>query len=119
MATELECKIPITNIGAITQKITELGGQWQSEVVLQDTLYKHREKNALNTYATLRVREYFKDQILLDAEICYKGEINRENTFKCREELETKIEKPSMIIAILEALGYYSSFIYQKQRTTF
>jgi predicted adenylyl cyclase CyaB len=119
MATELESKISITNMAALNQKIIDLGGKWQSETILQDILYKHHEKKTLNTGATLRVRQYIVDQKIIDAEICYKGKIQSENTFKCREELETKIDKPDMIIAILEALGYYNTFTYQKRRTIF
>jgi adenylate cyclase class 2 len=61
----------------------------------------------------LRLRQVGKDAILT-----YKG-VPQAGKHKSREELETHVESVAMAKAIVERLGYETSFVYEKYRTEF
>jgi len=119
MATELECKLPINDLSNLTKKLISLGYVFESKLILQDTLFKHPHHEALPKESTLRIRQIIKDNTLISSELCYKGLRQEDKLFKCRQELETAIDDPKIVQSILNALGYYSTLSYQKQRTTY
>src|SRR5262245_33478114 len=75
-----------------------------------------RDQTLLKSGAALRVR-------VVDGKglVTFKGVVkaNGGSPLKVREELESETSEPLVIIELLERLGYFRSFRYQKYRTVY
>ncbi len=66
----------------------------------------------------LRLRRTFSPHRDMHATVTYKGPAQRE-VYKSREEIEFDVSDPDAFTLVLDRLGYYPGFRYEKYRTKF
>ena len=115
MSIETEIKVHLIDFPAFRRQIDGLHPTPVSE--------RHFEDNYILDYADGRIR---LQQSLLRVRfsrsgsyLTFKGPPRPEGLFKVREELETSVGDPSVVLRILESLGLSTSFRYQKYRQEF
>jgi len=112
---EIEVKIRIYDIGAISEKISNLGTKLEKERYLEEnTLYDFRSKDLEKKQQALRLRTINKKIFLT-----FKGPPQKSRKFKIREEYETEVRNEKQLKKILKSLGLQPVFNYQKYRTVY
>jgi len=118
---EIEIKLPIEDIEESTQKILSLGAQLQEDRHFEENLVFDNESQDLRKQgALLRLRvnrsnvETHPQSILT-----YKGRVDLSSGVRDREEIESQIGEPELLIRIFSNLGYFPIFRYQKYRTVY
>lgn len=112
---EVEVKIRIADIPAISEKISDLGAKMEKERFLEEnTLYDFRSKDLEKKQHALRLRKINK--IIL---LTFKGPPQKSRKFKIREEYETEVRNEKQLRKILKSLGLQPVFNYQKYRTVY
>ena len=94
---EVEIKVPVRNLGAIEEKIREMGASFLREVKEIDTYYNHPCRDFSVTDEAIRIRN--------DGTLTYKGPKVDKMT-KSREEINLKIEDIKEGDKILRVLGF-------------
>jgi adenylate cyclase, class 2 len=106
-------KPPVEDFDSLRQTLTghgarpKTGRHWQ-----HDTLYDAGER-LKQAGCALRLR-----RTPTEARLTYKGPASHKAGVKSRPELETAVEDPSAVAALLEALGFVPVFRYEKRRET-
>ncbi len=110
--TETEIKIPVADLEPLRARLRESGAVELRGLHEEDnTLYDDVSGRLSRSGCALRLRIAGKRGLLT-----FKGEARFEGALKVREELETGIEEPETLRAILTRLGFVPRFRYQKRR---
>jgi adenylate cyclase class 2 len=114
LPTETEIKIRISDLDGLRARIGVLGYSEKVPRTLEsDRLYDRDDQELRRSGRIVRLRTRGTHSTLT-----YKGPAER-GPHKSREELEVDLSDGAMFERILDALGYKSTFRYQKYRTTF
>lgn len=115
MALEIECKLYVTDLEVMRQKLQASGA-----VIEHERTYEH------NLRFLSKHHDFFQEQIVLrlrqdDAvRLTYKSPLaSLQAGAKTRLELETTVGNLQTMRQILEKLGFYPYMIYEKYRTTY
>jgi len=112
MAQEVEIKFRIDDVDALTGKLHACGFQLKTPRTHEmNTLYDLPERPLRRRGDLLRIREYGSEWTLT-----YKSK-GTEGRHKSRREIETRVADGKAMTGIVEALGFTSSFRYEKFRT--
>ena len=111
MAQEIEVKFPLTDRGALTRRLQEIGAHRLYPETFEDNIVLDRRGELRTKGALLRVRKFGKYAIAT-----YKGPMSMEGGIKKREEVQTGVESFELAIELLDALGFKPIFRYQKFR---
>ena len=111
MAQEIEIKFPLTDRGALTRRLQEIGAHRLYPETFEDNIVLDRRGELRTKGALLRVRKFGKYAIAT-----YKGPMSMEGGIKKREEVQTGVESFELAIELLDALGFKPVFRYQKFR---
>ena len=112
---EIEVKFQVGEIGAVAEKLRELG--------FELTVERHSERNYLLDDASrsfqtsgrvLLVRETPANQT-----VTFKGPIQATSKLKRREEIECRVESADTMVRILQQAGLQVRMEYSKYRTVF
>ena len=111
MAIETEKKYHLgpKRVEEITQRLAELGADFQKEVF--EVNYQHRGGEMDERGATLRLRKIGDFTVLT-----YKEKVASENGAKSKIEFETSVSDVDAAEAIIEHLGYRLTAVYEKRR---
>jgi len=111
MAIETEKKYHLSpkRIEEITQRLVELGADFEKEVF--EVNYQHRGGEMDERGATLRLRKIGDFTVLT-----YKERVANENGAKKKIEFETSVSDVDAAEAIIEHLGYKLTAVYEKRR---
>ena len=111
MAQEIEVKFSLTDRGALTRRLQEIGAHRLYPETFEDNIVLDRRGELRTKGALLRVRKFGKYAIAT-----YKGPMSMEGGIKKREEVQTGVESFELAIELLDALGFKPVFRYQKFR---
>jgi adenylate cyclase class 2 len=110
--SEVEIKFRVTDVRRLERSLTDAGFQLKTPPTHEMNSLYDRPGNPLRRQgAILRLRKYGERWRLTHKA---KGKAGRHKT---REEHETAVEKGPELDAILRALGYAPSFVYEKFRS--
>jgi adenylate cyclase class 2 len=110
--SEVEIKFSVTNVRLLERSLTDAGFQLKTPPTHEMNSLYDRPGNPLRRQgAILRLRKYGERWRLTHKA---KGKAGR---YKTREEHETAVENGPELDAILRALGYAPSFVYEKFRS--
>ncbi len=111
MPKEVEIKFRVDNLRGIARKLKASGFRLVTRRTREvNTLYDLPGQVLRNRRELLRLREYGKTWKLTHKS---KSQAGRHSS---RQELETAVSDGKMVDAILRALGYSPSFVYEKLR---
>lgn len=111
-AQEIEIKFCVKDLGALAGELQKAKFRIVTERTHElNTLYDFPDKTLRRRGELLRLRQYGSIWLLTHKS---KG---KSGPHKVRTELETKIADGEKMNAILQALGYAKSFVYEKFRT--
>ncbi len=112
---ETEVKLKVADVQATRRRLRELGFRLSHQRALEDnTLFDTRDRSLRKVRSILRLRHYGPVWL-----VTYKGTPADDSLYKSRLELETAVEKPQVIRAIFEVLGFRPVFRYQKYRSRY
>lgn len=112
---ETEVKIRIDNASALCARLKQLGFRRIHPRALEDNVLFDTPDRALRRARCLvRIREYGSRWT-----VTYKGTPDPDRFFKSRIELESQVDNPEAMRAILFKLGMHPVFRYQKYRAEF
>jgi adenylate cyclase class 2 len=110
---EVEIKFLIVDIDALTSRLQEGGFRQVTPRTHElNTLYDQPGAKLRRRGALLRLRQYGQQWTLT-----YKDRSNSTGRHKSRREIETRLENGEAAGRIIEALGFKSSFSYEKFRS--
>lgn len=110
--TETEIKIPVADLEPLRAKLREAGAVELHALHDEDnTLYDDANGRLSRAGCALRLRIAGSRGVLT-----FKGEARYDGALKVREELETEVDQPEVLRAILVRLGFVPRFRYQKRR---
>lgn len=114
---ESEIKLKCDDVEALVEAHPDLGWTVVSERHFEDNFVFELPESALERRGSilrLRIAEG-------TATLTYKGLVpeSAASDMKVREELETHVDRPEMLVEIFERLGLKRSFRYQKYRTVY
>lgn len=112
--TETEVKFRVADRGAFEARLTALGARSGPREDERNTLFDTPDRALVAKRQVLRIREIDGAGLLT-----FKGKPVFDRGVKSRLELETNVDAPGRLRAILEALGYEAVFRYDKRRTPF
>ena len=118
--TETEIKLQWDGTAAEAQALIETKGYVisQARTLENDQLFDLLSGGLRQSDRILRLRRTFSLERGLRAMVTYKGPAQRE-IYKSREEIEFDVSDPDTFILVLDRLGYYPGFRYEKYRTMF
>ena len=108
---ERELKFPCSDLNELRERLQAAEAERLCSSALEDNLIWDRDGELVESGCLLRLR--FDSH---GARLTYKGPPTYEDGLKIREEIETGVEKPAELQAILENLGYEQIQQYQKYR---
>jgi adenylate cyclase class 2 len=115
MGVETEVKVKLESLEDFIGCVLSHDAARVSERSLEDNiLFDFPDGSLRRARRLLRVRSVAGRGVLT-----YKGEPAKNAIFKSREEIETCVENPEMMIEILEKIGMRQGFRYQKYRQEF
>jgi adenylate cyclase class 2 len=111
---ELEVKYYITDLQALEDRLKELGARLAQAHVFESNLrFDTPEGDLTRNYQVLRLRQD------TEARLTYKGPARTQDGVRVRQEIEFTASDFNAARALLEALGYTVSMMYEKYRTTY
>jgi adenylate cyclase class 2 len=108
---ERELKFPCSDLNELRELLQAAEAERLCTSALEDNLIWDRGGELVKSGRLLRLR--FDSH---GARLTYKGSPSFEDGLKIRQEIETGVEKPAELRAILESLGYEKIQRYQKYR---
>ena len=108
--TEKKYRLNPRRLDEITQRLNELGAQFEKEVF--EVNYQHRGGEMDERDATLRLRKIGDFTVLT-----YKEKVPTANGAKQKIEYETSVADVEAMEKIIEHLGYRLTAVYEKRRT--
>jgi adenylate cyclase class 2 len=107
---EIEVKAPLSDLGKVEKRVTELGGRDFGSSIQMDEYYAHPSRDFAVTDEALRLRT--ENDLTV---ITYKGpKLDKET--KTREEFEVSIANRATMASILDRLGFRSVIKVSKRR---
>ena len=118
--TETEIKLQWEGTAEEAQALIETKGYVLSEprTLENDQLFDLLSGGLRQSDQILRLRRTFSPEDGPRAMVTYKGPAKRE-IYKSREEIEFLVSDPDTFTLVLDRLGYYPGFRYEKYRTKF
>jgi adenylate cyclase, class 2 len=118
--TETEIKLHWDGTAEEAHALIETKGYVISEprTLEDDQLFDLLSGGLRQSDQILRLRRTFSPERGLHAMVTYKGPAKRE-VYKSREEIEFIVSDPDAFTLVLDRLGYYPGFRYEKYRTKF
>ena len=134
---EVEIKLRVKDATALKRRLGELGAVNYGTVFECNTLYDTRpsrfrtagcllrlriERRASKRQTAGKARRSWHNNAVLTYKAPVKvigGNAAKDSRYKIKEELETRIEDPGILEAILKAAGLHPGFRYEKYRTTY
>ena len=111
---ELEVKYYITDLPALEDRLTALGARLAQRRVYESNLrFDTPDGDLTRTYQVLRLRQD------TEARLTYKGPGRIQDGVRVRQEIEFTASDFNAARALMEALGYRVSMMYEKYRTTY
>jgi adenylate cyclase, class 2 len=107
--TEKKYRLGPKRLDEITQRLVELGAEFDKEVF--EVNYQHRGGEMDERGATLRLRKIGDYTVLT-----YKEKVKNENGAKQKIEFETHVSDVDAAENIIERLGYRLTAVYEKRR---
>jgi adenylate cyclase class 2 len=118
MGLELEAKVKVDSHDDIRGTLERLSAERLGGVFEINHILDNAERTLLAENRGLRVRAYSQQgEAVPPATITYKGP-PAESKLKMREELESAIEDPAAMLAILMSLGFKEFVSFEKRRET-
>lgn len=115
MAQETEIKLSVRDVRTARRLLAKAGFHISRRRVFEaNTVFDTPRRALRNARTLLRLRE--AGEIFT---LTYKGPPLENPRHKSREELETEIDDPRTLRAILERLGYQAGWRYEKYRTEY
>lgn len=113
MATEIEKKYRLTLAERedLLHRLRQVGAALQGKGFEENTLYAGAGLDPRRQVLRLR-------RVGDEAVFTYKERYESESAIKHHREDETRVEDANALAAILEALGYQASLVYEKRRAT-
>src|ERR1043165_5640626 len=105
--TEKKFKLSPKRLEEITQKLNDLGAEFDKEVF--EVNYQHRGGEMDERGATLRLRKVGDFTVLT-----YKEKVKNDNGAKHKLEFETHVSDVDAAENIIERLGYRLTAVYEK-----
>jgi adenylate cyclase class 2 len=113
--TETEIKIPVPDLSCPRARLREAGAvETRPSHDEDNTLYDDADGRLSRKGCALRLRLAGGRGVLT-----FKGPARFDGNVKSREELQTGVDEPETLRAILERLGFVARFRYQKRRQEF
>ena len=107
--TEKKYRLSPRRLDEITQRLNELGAQFEKEVF--EVNYQHRGGKMDERDATLRLRKIGDFTVLT-----YKEKVSTDSGAKQKIEYETSVTDVEAMEKIIEHLGYRLTAVYEKRR---
>ncbi len=114
MGLEIEAKVKVDGLDAISERLEGLGAEHRGDVTHLDTYYGGGEGVPIKRGCVLRLRRWI-DAAGEKAILTYKGP-KQKGRFKKRTEIEVEIADYSAMAGLLEGLGYRQELIIEKRR---
>lgn len=114
MKMEIEAKIKVESLDAISEKLKSLGGQFKADITQRDT-YFDAGAALIKSDRGLRLRcqsAEAAEEIILT----YKGP-KQKGKFKSRKEIEVVVADFGAMAELLAALGYERTIEFEKKRS--
>jgi adenylate cyclase class 2 len=119
MSEEIEAKVKITDPDAFRRRMAEAGAAGGGTVLEVNRIFDSADGSLRRSGAAIRVREERAaggGGEVLRSVLAYKGP-RQESRFKRRPEIETPVADGAAVLAILRALGFAETFLFEKRRT--
>jgi adenylate cyclase class 2 len=121
MGREIEVKLRLDDPAALRARLRTAGGKAQATVLEVNRIFDAADGALRRRGCALRVREATPAVGEAPATpgaratLTYKGP-KQGGEFKSREELETAVDDPVAVVAMLERLGFVEKIVYEKRR---
>lgn len=112
MSIEVEVKVPVNNLDEIRNKLVKLGARYLETRLETDIYLNHPSRDFSKTGEALRIRVSNGSCLLT-----YKSALD--GTMKVRRELEVQCSNASVLLEILEALGFHPMIKISKIREVY
>src|SRR3989344_6622645 len=103
---ENEIKLEMNDLAGAREKLNYLGAVALGTEHQQDTYFQRLNPKERITNENIRVREVVKDKNERYGYFTYKSPLDRSAQFLKRDEFETRVDNPQIILDILHRLGY-------------
>lgn len=114
---ESEIKLPLQDLAAAPQTLTQLGAALKQPRHFEDNVvFDTRSQELRHSGLLLRIRTTDQNT---EATLTFKGKASVLENVKHRDEIECAIANVEQFKRILSGLGYEPSFQYQKYRTIY
>lgn len=104
MPLENEIKLEIDKPVKLEEKLRELGAEYQGTQVQYDTYYQRSHSRIEGE--NIRLRRVVQNTGEFFGYLAYKTPLDSSAEFLSREELETRVDDPNVMLEILARLGY-------------
>ena len=114
MCTEIEAKLKVDSLQAITERLTEFGAEFLAEQMQTDYYLDSADTALTKTDSCLRLRQQYtggEKKIILT----YKA-AKEKACFKKRQEIELEITDADSAFKLFSALGYVETLVFEKKR---
>lgn len=116
MPLEIEAKVQVDSHEPVRQRMQAMGAVRVCAAIEDNRIFDTADRKLLAGGQGLRVRSYKSGEGNVPAAmLTYKGPV-RASEFKTREEIETPIEDPAAMVALLKALSYVDAVRFEKRR---
>lgn len=112
MPKEIEAKLRVADLDRVRQTLVRLGAEDRGECLERNWILDDAAGSLYARGVLLRVRREGEDGVLTVKLPAEAGE------FKVREEIETSVGSPEVLLRQLEAVGFRTAWIYEKIRHT-
>lgn len=116
MPSEIEAKLKVDDLEPVRRKLKALGAKADGTRLEINTFFDTPDHTLRRTDKGLRLRTRRDlDDGKEDAKLTFKGP-GQPGQFKNREEIETGVDDPKAVAALLEALGFKRDRSFEKKR---
>jgi adenylate cyclase class 2 len=115
VSKEIEVKIGLDDSAAVRSRILAAGAAQLAERHFEDNLILDFPDGQLSSRQSLLRLRYTRKGGL----VTFKGPPELGTLFKIREELETEVARPELMLQVFTRLGFQVKFRYQKYREEF
>jgi adenylate cyclase, class 2 len=112
---EIEVKIRLVDLNAVRRRLLASGADIVAGRDFEDNLILDFPDGLLNSRQSLLRVRYTRNAGI----VTFKGAPEQGSRFKIREELETTVARPELMLQIFQRLGFEVRFRYQKYREEF
>jgi len=118
MPVEIEAKFAVQSHGAVRERLRSIGARYVGRVHENNVIFDTKDGTLFAADQGLRVRSATPDgDNAARSTLTFKG-ARRPGKMKMREEIEIAVEDGQRTQALLRALGFVESVVYEKKRET-